>query len=677
MYKTSADFKQNIVDGETRQNFLLMRVEKGEPLTGYFSAIDGDFTLDGVVLEQGICKTEELTFGGTPAGSASFGLMNPGKVLQDYPWGNMVAYIGVKVGESSFSVPSGALSYVLVGSTAYTGKSDGVYRGSTRVYNSNGVPITGLVADPFGNRVIALGEGVCVSVPSSGTATAMTPSRHLARKLMNGVSCTFYEYAVTNGAVLRQDIYDLEEGIVETYEYVNMGMYVVSRPDSLQNSVVSVSDANNVLSLLDVDATNYITGLTYPVTIRAFTLGILNALNIDVIEPASTAWSETISANPFENSSYTLRDLLGFVAERIGRTIAFDGCVGSHIVPTALKFIKPCDSKTNYVESVSYDRLEAQSLAVKDYETPAITKIQLKKSDGETVVQNLSRVAGDAGVYQISGNPLITSISAAVQDGASGNGYSFHPTNCSVISADPSVELGDMTQIAVSENATEDEYDVYGRPTGGTVTNDPVVIPLMSRTIHWQGNCFADYQATGGKARQADKSASVYRNASSQLYTDITVKNFDGSLDQESVFNRLTNNGTAQGIYMSDGDLYINGTFIRAETIQADALETTDGISWLAVLNEFLGLALGDSTDDFLRLGDWKVFAKEVSGNPSGNYITFAPNTVGGVSFSVYPAGHPVTYPVGSQNSVTSVVDFVGGGHQWSLTEEEGFIQIS
>lgn len=50
-------------------------------------------------------------------------------------------------------------------------------------------------------------------------------------------------------------------------------------------------------------------------------------------------------------------------------------------------------------------------------------------------------------------------------------------------------------------------------------------------------------------------------------------RNLDKSLDVEGVFNRLTANGALKGLYMTDGDLYINGTYIKAGTIDADLLK--------------------------------------------------------------------------------------------------------
>ena len=51
---------------------------------------------------------------------------------------------------------------------------------------------------------------------------------------------------------------------------------------------------------------------------------------------------------------------------------------------------------------------------------------------------------------------------------------------------------------------------------------------------------------------------------------------YDTSLNQTAVFNKLTNNGTLQGIYMDQGDLYINASYIAAGTIA----DTSGNTSW-------------------------------------------------------------------------------------------------
>ena len=54
------------------------------------------------------------------------------------------------------------------------------------------------------------------------------------------------------------------------------------------------------------------------------------------------------------------------------------------------------------------------------------------------------------------------------------------------------------------------------------------------------------------------------------------ISDLDQSLDSTGVFNRLTNNGTLQGLYMENGNLYVNGTYIKAGTIEADRLNIED-----------------------------------------------------------------------------------------------------
>lgn len=58
-----------------------------------------------------------------------------------------------------------------------------------------------------------------------------------------------------------------------------------------------------------------------------------------------------------------------------------------------------------------------------------------------------------------------------------------------------------------------------------------------------------------------------------QIASD-AVGTLDGALNQQGIFNRLTNNGQTQGIYLSNGKLYINATYI-ATGILADANSNT------------------------------------------------------------------------------------------------------
>ena len=71
------------------------------------------------------------------------------------------------------------------------------------------------------------------------------------------------------------------------------------------------------------------------------------------------------------------------------------------------------------------------------------------------------------------------------------------------------------------------------------------------------------------------------------------------NLTQEEVFNILTNNGALQGIYMQDGKLYINGTYIKGGTISG---QTIEGGSFTTYSNGYIASRLKGSG---LKLYDW------------------------------------------------------------------------
>lgn len=63
------------------------------------------------------------------------------------------------------------------------------------------------------------------------------------------------------------------------------------------------------------------------------------------------------------------------------------------------------------------------------------------------------------------------------------------------------------------------------------------------------------------------------------------VTALDNELDQQEIFNRLTNNGQTQGIYLSGGKIYINGEYIRAGTVSTDRIVSSSNSSTKLLLS--------------------------------------------------------------------------------------------
>ena len=77
---------------------------------------------------------------------------------------------------------------------------------------------------------------------------------------------------------------------------------------------------------------------------------------------------------------------------------------------------------------------------------------------------------------------------------------------------------------------------------------------------------------TGGSTTYTDPVLAKAINGANQSAKDAndSVTALDESLNQQAIFNRLTNNGQTQGIYLQNGKIYINGTYIQAGTISGN-----------------------------------------------------------------------------------------------------------
>lgn len=75
---------------------------------------------------------------------------------------------------------------------------------------------------------------------------------------------------------------------------------------------------------------------------------------------------------------------------------------------------------------------------------------------------------------------------------------------------------------------------------------------------------YSDYAASIKTYNSAARQAS---NMIEQKQAQDKVDALDDSLTQRDVFNRLTNNGATQGIYLSEGKVYINATYIETGII--------------------------------------------------------------------------------------------------------------
>lgn len=134
---------------------------------------------------------------------------------------------------------------------------------------------------------------------------------------------------------------------------------------------------------------------------------------------------------------------------------------------------------------------------------------------------------------------------------------------------------------------------------------------------YYFGKTFAEVMGIATDAQSAASEAKETANATAARLT------------HEEIFNLLTNNGTLQGIYRGDdGELYVNGEYIKAKTLRADVVRLDSG-------DDPTGYRFS-SDDDFLAFSDEMVAELNLFEQKNFNaYLSFEPfNCFGLVSIT-------------------------------------------
>lgn len=79
-----------------------------------------------------------------------------------------------------------------------------------------------------------------------------------------------------------------------------------------------------------------------------------------------------------------------------------------------------------------------------------------------------------------------------------------------------------------------------------------------------------------GKPKAKDEAYDAGDWGKKDNYTnkDEVIDTVDKKLTQEDIFNRLTNNGASQGMFIEDGNVYFNATYIKSGEINSDLIKT-------------------------------------------------------------------------------------------------------
>ena len=561
-YTVSQDFKTAIKDGITPQKIALVFSDL------YFT--DEDIEQNGVNISETFCTDEHLSFGACPSAVLSFGVIAK-SLLSGYEFGDCSVYIGVQTSTASFTMPAGTNAYVVIGANVWTATASGVFVDGARISSGK---FNSLLY--YGNDLYAFGSTFSLKInPSDNSFVTYLPHKFMAQKMLTPHSIA----VITSGGVITgASVWGVDALI--GYEFCPMGVYMVEKPKKTVGEVVTIQDAYDRMKLFDVDATEFLSSLTYPKTLSQIYVALCNYIGIGYVSDTFPYSTVSYANSPFSDASCSCREILSWIAERARKVARFDRTGRLDLVWVG----------SSVTESLTTSDIGMDDYDCSEYHTEEVTGVLLKSTSGTS----LSFGSMD-NPYSIMGNPFISTITNS--DLADYEAIpTYIPMSLRVIEADPSVDVGDMLSVADLADAYQVLADIYGNvwsvgvgdpefrlhaKEDGTlyaksdnhaigqyrqehevlsVSSDQFQIPLMERTITYIGHCSATYESTGERWREVDTDMNVQYNANV------------APVSQMDVFNRLTNGGQDQGIYIENGKIYINGEYIRANSINADLI---------------------------------------------------------------------------------------------------------
>lgn len=150
-------------------------------------------------------------------------------------------------------------------------------------------------------------------------------------------------------------------------------------------------------------------------------------------------------------------------------------------------------------------------------------------------------------------------------------GVRYQPFELTGAIYDPALELGDavgsrqdVASALYAETATLGlafRGDI-GAPEPQEIADEYPYVGTADRLKQLRGQV-EELEET--KADEADVAAAEAR-------ANAVTAALNAALNQQGIFNRLTNNGQTQGIYLHDGKLYINASYIDTGTLDADLI---------------------------------------------------------------------------------------------------------
>ena len=380
------------------------------------------------------------------------------------------------------------------------------------------------------------------------------------------------------------------------------GIYILEKPTRATANTMQITGYDRMIRL-DKDLTDWLAGLTgWPYNILTFAAMVCHACGVSFV-PADSP-NQDFSVEKFSASGITGRQLMKWVgqvlcsfcrADAQGKItlgwyapltthaigyrqglfdeIAYDGYEGELTLdsPDILagasdgavaldshRFTVADDGNGNVtlqlsgcIETVPYFQ---KGLSYEQYDVLPVEAAQLQLSHGEQGYR-WPQVAEGANVYVISGNPLLSSISDSTRKALDNildrlAQVSYTPCRVSV-PATLEIRAGDILSVTDKNGKVLTVYAMTATTAGQKLT----------------------LTCTGSHRR--DSAEAVNDPSQQQMAWSMAQKAVEGQTQQD-IFNKLTQNGKLQGLYMEDGQLYVNASYLMSGIIDAAVVQVVN-----------------------------------------------------------------------------------------------------
>lgn len=308
------------------------------------------------------------------------------------------------------------------------------------------------------------------------------------------------------------------------------GVYIIDKPTKPTAYSMKIIGFDRVTKL-DKDLTEWLSSLNgWPYTLLTFANMVCEACGLKLVTKSIP--NSGIVIDQFSMVGVTGRKLMRWIGECCCRFVRANADGDIELAWYTDSGVTLAPSGENYYFKGSYAR--------EDFSTAPIEAVQIMfaKSDG----YKWPEAAADANSYIIQGNPFL---SATTDDNLMALNMIKHSlkdvsyTPCKVSVAESyGIEAGQSVQIVGREGETITAY-------------------VMKKTTRGQR---ADLECTGNARR--DNSAALYDKSPEDLANDAV-----NAQTQADIFNKLTNYGKIQGIYIKDDRWYINAELAKIENL--------------------------------------------------------------------------------------------------------------